>query len=188
MLRRSCAGSPRTLNQIRHGLWATRAQASARARSGFADRGAQGRSGLRHRRRRRPRGACSSAVCVGAIALEKVAIPAVPIITDVSTARRAEMAQLWERAGLSLRDVRMCSGRYPRKGIERRCRRCWPESSRAAAGRPARVTAEPMESASGVPADAAQQIELCYERGWSDGLPVVPPRAQQFDDIAAAAA
>ena len=35
--------------------------------------------------------------------------------------------------------------------------------------------------------DMAAAMELCYEKGWSDGLPVVPPTAELIDPMLAAA-
>jgi hypothetical protein len=36
-----------------------------------------------------------------------------------------------------------------------------------------------------IPVDAAEQIELCYTRGWTDGLPVVPATRVLVDDMLA---
>ena len=35
--------------------------------------------------------------------------------------------------------------------------------------------------------DMAQAMELCYERGWTDGLPVVPPTADRIEAMLTAA-
>src|SRR6476620_8283803 len=35
--------------------------------------------------------------------------------------------------------------------------------------------------------DMAQAIELCYARGWTDGLPVIPPTADRIESMLAAA-
>src|SRR5438105_11184279 len=49
---------------------------------------------------------------------------------------------------------------------------------------------EPARSADDacVPVDAAQEIEHCYARGWTDGLPVVPATPQLVDAMLAAGA
>jgi hypothetical protein len=39
-----------------------------------------------------------------------------------------------------------------------------------------------------IPISASEQIELCYARGWTDGLPVVPPSRALVDEMLAAAA
>ena len=38
------------------------------------------------------------------------------------------------------------------------------------------------------PVSAAEQIEFCYEHGWTDGLPVVPASRALVDDMLGAAA
>jgi len=42
------------------------------------------------------------------------------------------------------------------------------------------------DSAADIPADVAGQIEYCYARGWTDGLPVVPASRRQVDEMLAA--
>lgn len=39
-----------------------------------------------------------------------------------------------------------------------------------------------------IPVSVAQQMEFCYERGWTDGLPVVPATQDLVDDMLEAAA
>ena len=34
-----------------------------------------------------------------------------------------------------------------------------------------------------IPINAAEQIEICYERGWTDGLPVIPATRALADDM-----
>lgn len=38
-----------------------------------------------------------------------------------------------------------------------------------------------------IPISVAQQMEFCYERGWTDGLPVVPATRDLVDDMLEAA-
>jgi len=45
-----------------------------------------------------------------------------------------------------------------------------------------------VSAAGGEPVSAAEQIEFCYERGWTDGLPVVPATRVLVDDMLGAAA
>jgi hypothetical protein len=45
-----------------------------------------------------------------------------------------------------------------------------------------------VSAAGGEPASAAEQIEYCYGRGWTDGLPVVPATQALVDDMLGAAA
>lgn len=45
-----------------------------------------------------------------------------------------------------------------------------------------------VSAASSEPVSAAEQIEFCYERGWTDGLPVVPATRALVDDMLGAAA
>lgn len=42
------------------------------------------------------------------------------------------------------------------------------------------------QSADCIPVDAAEQIEFCYARGWTDGLPVVPATPNRVSDMLAA--
>lgn len=45
-----------------------------------------------------------------------------------------------------------------------------------------------VSAAGSEPVSAAEQIEFCYERGWTDGLPVVPATRALVDDMLGAAA
>lgn len=45
----------------------------------------------------------------------------------------------------------------------------------------------PGEDVTRIPADAAEQIEFCYARGWTDGLPVVPATRPLVDALLSAA-
>lgn len=45
-----------------------------------------------------------------------------------------------------------------------------------------------VSAAGGEPASAVEQIEYCYGRGWTDGLPVVPATQALVDDMLGAAA
>jgi len=50
-----------------------------------------------------------------------------------------------------------------------------PARRRVAGGRAARATGNGLASRSVVVPDAMAGIEACYKRGWTDGLPVIPP-------------
>ena len=52
------------------------------------------------------------------------------------------------------------------------------------------VTQDPMAEVAGdvcIPISVAQQMEFCHERGWTDGLPVVPATRELVDDMLEAA-
>ena len=131
--------------------------------------------------------------------LEKAGIPAVPIITDVFESTAKEMAQLW-----GVPDFRFVMMPHPLAtlttvGIEQRAdaliekirsllQKGQPPETRAFREEKewTKEGAPVVSQAEGevcIPVNASEQIEFCYARGWTDGLPVVPATRNLVEDM-----
>lgn len=136
--------------------------------------------------------------------LEKAGIPAVPIITSEFKSTAKEMADLW-----GVPDFRFVMMPHPLSNLtsaELNQRaddlvdkvvgllRTGQDGSEAGNGDPqapqppARDAVAPDAGGEAcVPVNAVEQIEICYERGWSDSLPVVPASRSLVNAMLAAA-